>query len=192
MGLFDYIQCEYPLPLPKESEGWTAHFSKGVKAPVDWSEFEFQTKSLGNGLQSFVISEDGVLYEEIGTRKGLLPYTKVEVESIEKIEYTGELSFYGLHLEEKLDHWLEFKGLFWKGEMKELTLVELKSEDNSERIEFTEKIVEAQSKLKKDSKTSLYKIKSIYTWFVRGILFCIRWTLGFIVKTTWKIERWIT
>ena len=192
MGLFDYIQCEYPLPLPKESEGWTADFSKGVKAPVEWSEFEFQTKSLDNCLQSFVISEDGVLYQEQGVRKGQLPYTKVEVESIEQIEYTGELSFYGLHMEEKLDHWLEFKGLFWKGEMKELTLEELRSEDNFERLEFTEAIEEAHSKYEKDSKTFLYKIKSIYTPFVRGILFCVRWTLGFIVKMTWKFERWIT
>ena len=95
-------------------------------------------------------------------------------------------------MEEKLDYWMEFKALFWKGEMKEVTLEEWREEDNSERLEFTEQIKSAHSKHQKDSKTLIYKIKGVYTQFVRGILFCIRWLLGWVVKVTWKIQRWIT
>ena len=191
MGLFDYIVCEHPLPLPEEAKGFKSEFKKGVIAPVDWSEFEFQTKSLENCLESYVIAEDGLLYLELGKPNDIFQKSE-KLEGIERVFYTGELRFYGLHMEEKLDYWMEFKALFWKGEMKEVTLEEWREEDNSERLEFTEQIKSAHSKYQKDSKTLIYKIKGVYTQFVRGILFCIRWLLGWVVKVTWKIQRWIT
>ena len=49
MGMFDSIQCSYPLPLPLEV----------VDIFPDVYDQEFQTKDLENFLDTYIINEDG-------------------------------------------------------------------------------------------------------------------------------------
>jgi hypothetical protein len=51
MGMFDSIQCEYPLPLPLEV----------IDILPDIYEKEFQTKDLENLLDTYILNEDGEL-----------------------------------------------------------------------------------------------------------------------------------
>ena len=100
MGMFDYIYCEYPLPVSEIEEQ--------MDDVPNWQEMEFQTKGLGKGyggfLDKYTIEDDGQIYldkidkewhedEETGE------FSIREVpKGVEKQEYTGELHFYGMHL----------------------------------------------------------------------------------------------
>ena len=44
--MFDYVYCEYPLPLPEEAKDFKTDFKKGVESPIDWGEFEFQSNTV--------------------------------------------------------------------------------------------------------------------------------------------------
>ena len=52
MGMFDSIQCNYPLPLPLEV----------IDIMPDLYDQEFQTKDLENLLDHYDLNHDGVLY----------------------------------------------------------------------------------------------------------------------------------
>ena len=131
MGMFDYVKCDYPLPLPDEA--------LELKSPPKWEEVEFQTKSLGSMLDTYTIEEDGQIYKELVDRevisdeKGVLTLDETS-NGIERVETTGEIDFYALHMEKSHDYWIEFKALVWKGELKEIQLKEFKKEDNSTRL----------------------------------------------------------
>ena len=51
MGMFDSVQCNYPLPLPLDV----------VDLYPDLYEKEFQTKDLENLLDHYILNEDGEL-----------------------------------------------------------------------------------------------------------------------------------
>ena len=59
MGMFDYVVCDYKLPLTK------VELSQLAKE-VDWENMEFQTKSFAEWscLEHFSIEEDGQLYKK--------------------------------------------------------------------------------------------------------------------------------
>lgn len=53
MGMFDSIECNYPLPLPLEV----------IDVMPDIYDNEFQTKDLENALELYYLNEDGSLSE---------------------------------------------------------------------------------------------------------------------------------
>jgi hypothetical protein len=188
--MFDFIQCEYPLPL--------GDHVKELKCVPDWEEFEFQTKDLESILNNYVISEDGQLYMEevefelsIETHKWH-PFSKKEVKGIERLDFTGEINIYGIHLDEEYDFWIELKALFWKGDLKELELERWTKEDNTERIAFKKELDKQIEEFKTNSKKRWPKLKYVYTSVVRSIFHFVRGLFGIAVKITWKIEKWIS
>lgn len=71
MGMFDWLNCDYPLPNGK------AHVQPG-----QCDAGAYQTKDLGNGLDVYRISKDGRLFlEKYGEWTGndrtgqFIPYT---------------------------------------------------------------------------------------------------------------------
>ena len=108
---------------------------------------------------------------------------------IERMDLTGELIFSALHLDKDEDFYLQFKALFWKGEMKELELEEWEKSDNKHRKKMQKQLQEQLKKQDKRDKSLAKKIKSFTLWLIRPILGLIRYVLGFIVKITWGIER---
>ena len=96
-------------------------------------------------------------------------------------------NFYQMFMGKEWDHWLEFKATVWKGELKELDLVEYKKEDNSDRVEIQQEMMEKISE--ESSRGKLYKV---YKRIVSTPLHIIRVVLGFMIGATMKIERWLT
>ena len=191
--MFDYIECEYELPLPKFTEDEVEDL-KGV----DWEEVEWQTKDFHNAMIKYTISEDGQLYENKVSRfweedEGSPTGAKVsEVEDgIERIDHTGEIVFYGITLGKKWDHWLEFKALYWKGDLKELDCSEYKKEDNSERLKAQDQFDKALKKFGKREKSWWFPAYKIYRLILISFLGAIRWCNGLVAKITWKIEKWL-
>lgn len=175
--MFDYIFCDYPLPLPEEAKELKTNFAKGVKAPVDWSEFEFQTKDFGGFLDKYTIEEDGQIYVEkinrevIELENGEMQMIEKEA-GIEKIEHTGEIVFYEMHLDEKDDYWIEFKALFWKGDLKEIELLNWEKKDNTERKKREKEFTQKVSKKIKQQSSLTYKVIHIYNKIIKFIAFC--------------------
>ncbi len=187
MSLYDTVICDYPLPLP--------HLDKedleDIKTDKDWKGWqsvEWQTKDMGSMLDVYTIEDDGQIYLR-GTQWVQDEDGGVEAEEgdLEKYERTAEINFYQLFMGKEYDHWVEFKAIVWKGELKELELVEYKKEDNSERVEMQKKVME---QIKKgESHGKLYKA---YKYLVSTPLHMIRVIMGHIISATIKAERWLT
>ena len=194
VGLFDYVRCEYPLPLPDEASE--------IDMP-DWSEFDFQTKSfilLANdedelvGIDSYSIDEEGEIYKDIvertygETEDGFHDVKEVN-KGIEKVNYTGELYLAGLHTAEKYDCFMEFKVLFWKGELKEIKLSSWKKEDNSERVkrqeELEQQFTEAYNK-------RAFGFRSVWNKIIKLPFSIIKYVIGLLFKIVYKLERLIS
>ena len=184
MSLFDYVKSEYKLPLPQEV--------LDDLRDTDWEEVEFQTKSFDwPTLDAYEISEEGSIYMETykSTGEGLLDRTRT---GIEKIDYTGELIFYTDLMSKEWDYWIEFKALFFKGELKEIGLNELEKKDPKERLEMEKLIEENFSKFINRKNSRWNKALTIAMLPVRLLLAIIKWLLGLAVKLIWKAERWIS
>jgi len=91
MGMFDSIECNYPLPLPLEV----------VDILPDPYDQEFQTKDLENLLDLYYLNEDGVLYwrkrkyewkdDDSAFLKGCM---NVVEEEVVPTDFHGVLNFY--------------------------------------------------------------------------------------------------
>jgi hypothetical protein len=91
MGMFDSIECNYPLPLPLEV----------IDVLPDPYDQEFQTKDLENLLDLYYLNEDGILYwrkrkyewkdDDNAFLKG---YMEVIEEEVVPTNFHGVLNFY--------------------------------------------------------------------------------------------------
>lgn len=119
MGMFDYLRCEYPLPVDGANE------------------LEYQTKDTPSQfLENYKIEKDGTLsyescrYEDRSdqTLSGIMRLagmmTRI-VEGWEKVCFTGEIRFYTTIEEDA--KWIEFSSYFVDGKLKEL--VQIKNKD---------------------------------------------------------------
>jgi hypothetical protein len=190
MGMFDYIECEYPLPLPD----FTQEELEDLKG-IDWSEVEFQTKTFDDLMITYTISEDGLLYENKVKREFVESEEGISIQQtddgLERLDHTGELIFYGVILGTKWDHWFEFKSLYWKGDLKEIDLEEYKKEDNIERVKAEKVFNDEIKKLETRKKRWWFSFYSFYRKTLTTIFGAVRWSVGLVAKITWKIERWL-
>jgi hypothetical protein len=185
----DCITCEHELPVPSE-------ITDLIVVPVEWDEMEFHTYSFPTSpalsFDKYSISEDGQLYKEIVetelVRKDGVISVEERSDGIERLDYTGEILFSGLHLDEDYDFFLEFKALFWKGDMKELELEEWEKSDNKARKETQKELQKLVEKQNKKGHSMWKKILLPFYLVLSFIFGLLRWILGFIVKMTWKIE----
>jgi len=190
MSLFDTIICDYPLPLPDFTEEELEDINSGEEGWSDWSEVEWQTKDMGGMLDVYTIEDDGQIYLRPTQWSLVQDEERGEVTAeegeLEKFEKTAEINFYQFFTGKKNDHWIEFKAVVWKGDLKELELVEYKKEDNSDRIKMQKQM---QKELKSASLVS--KPYKVYRWVVCKPLEIMRLVMGFIIGVTLKIERWL-
>lgn len=128
MGLFDHIECLYPLPLSEADL-------------VRVQGMEFQTKDTPSQfMDMYRIAADGTLwYEEhdiedrsdptaegVGRIIGMM--TKVNKRWVQVTDYTGEIYFYGGDCAGKPGEisWVEFSCYFINGQLRSaITLVKL-------------------------------------------------------------------
>jgi hypothetical protein len=191
MGMYDIIRCEHKLPFPEAPP-------EGLSS-VDWSEVEFQTKSFSpSSLDHFEISEDGQLYHntyeyKISDENRKLGDWPERVDTgIERMDFTGEVLFYTDHQGKEKDYWIEFCALYYKGDLREISLKELKSEDPAERIKLQKQLQQFVDDAVNKQKKWWFPLYSVYSTAVCLVLGLIRGTLGLFADLCWKIQRWIT
>jgi hypothetical protein len=187
MGLFDTVKCEYPLPLPEDL---------GECDGEDWEEVEFQTKSMGDGvfgggfMDSYSISDDGQLYlEKVDlslNEKGELERTP---DGIERQDYTGEIIFYTVVPKDEKDYWMEFKATYYKGDLKEMELLEWKPEENEERKEAQKQFSDFINKEKSKRGSWWYPVYKFYITIVRKIFGFVRWILNSLMRFSLWLEQ---
>ena len=200
MGMFDYVVCDYKLPL-------TDSQLSQLEDKVDWENMEWQTKSFDCALDHYSIEDDGQLYRQIieyvevetendstGLEEGQVfgaPFKTVE-KGIERVDWTGEVIFYNMIIDKEYDYWIEFKCLFWKGDLKEIDLLEFKKEDNHERKEIQQKMNSKVLAIQSRHNKWWHPIYNVWAKCVKFVLFIIRYLIGLVANLSWKIERWLT
>ena len=138
MGMFDSIQCNYPLPLPLEI----------VDIMPDPYDQEFQTKDLENLLDLYYLNEDGVLYwrkrkyewkdDDSAFFKG---YMDVIEEEIVPVDFHGILNFYcyeTIHEDESSgkakDISIDYLAKFTNGKIENIEILSYEIQDATVRI----------------------------------------------------------
>jgi len=181
MGILNHVKCDYPLPLPEEVN---EHLELQL---LDWSEVEFFTSSDNwSVLDNYEIEEDGVLY----VRKKNSTINEdgsigVIDSGLEESDFTGELLFWYAHEGKSLDYIVEFKALFWKGNLKEIECSDWKKENNANRKKL-ERIGERQLKRHiEKTKKWWFRALSSYRRVITSIFNIILYILN-------KIYKWIT
>ena len=148
---------------------------------VAWQDETFTTFSLCDSLmREYEITEEGSIY------------VRGEDGGIEKLSYTGEIDFNTLISLSDKDCELDFKALFFKGELKSLTLENLKETEQAPRVEAQEKLMKLITKKEEAKKKWWYKTYLIYTKVVVFVFTCVRWFLGLFIKLCWMIQNKIT
>lgn len=110
MGMFDNIICEYPLP--------------GNPVVLEW-----QTKSLGCEMDTYIVAADGTLWIEDydvqdqsdfalgkGQDKFMGCMTRVNQRRVQVTDFRGEVRFYGSASPDWSNRW-EFSALFDDGKL---------------------------------------------------------------------------
>lgn len=138
MGMFDSIECNYPLPLPLEV----------VDVLPDPYDQEFQTKDLENLLDLYYLNEDGVLYwrkrkyewkdDDSAFLKG---YMDVIEEEIVPTDFHGVLNFYcyeTIHEDENSDKakdiTIDYLAKFTNGKLENIEVLSYEVRDATVRI----------------------------------------------------------
>tara|TARA_Y100000310_G_C20483278_1_gene715718 strand:+ start:167 stop:754 length:588 start_codon:yes stop_codon:yes gene_type:complete len=189
MSLFDTIKCDYALPLPDFTKEDMEELGK-----IDWTEQEFQTKSLDNLMSTYSIEEDGRMYVEknefIEDSDSDTGFSSKSL-GIERVDYTGEIEFYNILMGKNYDYWIEFKALFWKGDLKEMDLVKFDKENNEERVkaqrDFQKEINNFQDKKHK----WWFSLYALYRRCLSGVMRAFRWLAEKVAHASWVIERWM-
>lgn len=196
MGMFDSVQCNYPLPLPLDV----------VDIFPDPYEKEFQTKDLENLLDHYILNEDGELlwikkkYEwkddDSHFLKGYLEVTK---EEIIPSDFHGTLNFYSYETVKEdvenntaKDISIDYLAKFTNGKIENIEIL------SYEIIDATVRIVELKNSMKKHAelRKRWYNKYIFYTkfWkFVKNkvILAPISFLKTGLDKLYWFIVRYL-
>lgn len=138
MGMFDSIECNYPLPLPLEV----------IDVLPDIYDQEFQTKDLENLLDLYYLKEDGCLYwrkrkyewkdDDDSFLKG---YMDVVGEEIVQQDFHGILNFYCYETvyssEDKnsgIDVSIDYLAKFTNGKLENIEVLSYEIRDATVRI----------------------------------------------------------
>tara|TARA_A100001037_G_C15076403_1_gene601960 strand:- start:316 stop:894 length:579 start_codon:yes stop_codon:yes gene_type:complete len=189
MGMFDSITCEYKLPLPDD---------QGELAGHNWGKVDFQTKSLGNLLNHYIIAKDGQLWESVlryersKDSDSLMKGCQAE---LERFLYHGEINFYDFHYGESCDYDVEFRGTFSQGKVVKMELVQWKVRDNAERLKLEKQWKKEEEERLKTQQTVLWKVYRIVWdapwrkafWYYRKLL---RWLTSSEYRLEKKIRFW--
>ena len=196
MGMFDYITFEYPLPLPSEDLGELNN--------IDIQKSVYQTKDLGQFLDTFTVDGDGLLfyldvqgYFEEGDKNaksvmdGIGHFVKTG-ESWERDDRTCTIQFYGSFERLKNDYWLEYQAVFVHGKIEKISVIKFTIEDNTERRIRDEKwkreYIELHDFLNK------WYIKCWYgpwRWIIKR-LFKIYRKIKSVIPSEWTVEKFLT
>lgn len=181
MGMFDYIQFEYPLPLPVDPKGYKLD--------------TFQTKSLDNGLNTYKVDKDGILWIEKREVKyterdkptnnwyGNLPIIETVKTWWEPYVTTITIEFYDyiMSVDDMYDYSIEYKCEIVQGKLINVKLVNFEFTDNTERKKREAEYTERNREYYKFTQTNQYKY--IYRPYNK--------TVSFIFRNVIKLLRYL-
>ena len=168
MGMFSYIKCKKELPLTDELKGLS----------VKWDELQYQTKDLDNCLETYIISEDGELLEELieyeytyyteeeKKQKDHKPWNIVKDQKIvkqetKKVDFHGKITFYEtLDLNDEQSVWVDFDAYFVYGKLDKLELAKVEKYENR-KVKMDEYWKTYESKQNSIS----YRLRKYTGWF---------------------------
>jgi len=194
MGMYDTIVCKYPIPLPTDPMGYVNSES-------------FQTKDLENSLSHYEIREDGTLWEQKHETKWIDgdPNSKNWLDRLGRSESIGswwdQLSFtntirlfdYQHHDDVDYDYLIEYKIVFVKGIVSEVTMSHFESRPNTERKrndrEFIQRMKQDKDFVQSKRYRYFYKhYKRTIRFIFNGLIKLFNW----LTITVIKFERWLT
>jgi hypothetical protein len=196
MGMFDSIQCNYPLPLPLEV----------IDILSDPYDQEFQTKDLENLLDLYYLNEDGTLYwrkqqyEWVDDDNVFLKgYMDVVGEEIVPTNFHGVLNFYcyeTVHEDESSDKAkdisIDYLAKFTNGKLENIEVL------SYEIIDATVRIIDLKNTMRKHEKQrNLWYNKYIFNtkcWkFIKWkiIIKPIEWLKKMCDKVYWLAVRYL-
>lgn len=166
--MFSYIKCKKELPLTDELKGLS----------VKWCETQFQTKDMDNCLETYIISEDGELLEEVIEYEytyyteeekkqkdhktwSIIKDQKIVKQETKKVDFHGKITFYEtFDLNDQESIWVDFDAYFVYGKLDKLQLAKVEKYENR-KIKMDEYWKTYESK-----QNSLpYKLKKYSGWF---------------------------
>ena len=196
MGMFDSIECNYPLPLPLEV----------IDILPDIYNQEFQTKDLENLLDLYYLNEDGILYwrkrkyewkdDDNAFLKG---YMDVVEEEVVPTDFHGVLNFYCYEtVEEDIENnkakdvTIDYLAKFTNGKLENIEVLSYEIRDATVRI------IDLKNTMKKheERRKRWYNKYVFYTkgWrFIKNkiILNPIDLLRKFLDKLYWLIVRYL-
>lgn len=186
----DFITCEHALPLPDTPE----------LSGVVWHEIKFATLSFPVPQKDeFVITEGGTIYrynikrEWVEDKESFFGgFYEEKSRSIEQLAFTGEISFAHLFEKNESDFLIHFHAVFFKGKLQEIKLEQCQRLDNSERLSRVTQARLMMEKLGKIKNSFWFPFYRLFKLLVRQTLFLVRYAVGLIAKTTWKIQNFLT
>ena len=120
MGMFDYIDANYDLPIPEDSTDEHRVFIKNAIAADN-----FQTKDLDCMLDVYYLDKDGFMYEKIGddykeyyVHQHIRCYTYIYIPS------------------EDFKYWLEYDLKFTDGKLEKATVLDWKKMVHFKKIDL--------------------------------------------------------
>lgn len=194
MGMYDTINCKYPLPQPEDPKGYKNSLS-------------FQTKDLGQFLSHYEIKEDGSLWiqkeeneyipgnpngksfiEQIGTIKTIKSWWEAA-----KITNTIEMYDYITSDNTEYDYDIIYTVTIIDGIATDVKLSEFQTIPNKQRKERDERFKQ-EHKARNEFENKWY-YKYILRYYNRLVIYTTRFIKNIcdkISSSIWTIERKIT
>jgi hypothetical protein len=197
------IVCEKELPIPFDRMD---EDDLPKMECINWQEHEFKTDYFSKNVindgwldeSTYSISEDGRLYKEkiktnmIINKDGEMEQSLVD-DGVERQDITGEIFLQDLFMGKKHDYIMQFKAVFFKGDLMELSLSEWEKMDNTERKAIQEKIgleiKRVEEKQNRMNNSFLYKI---FYYFVSILLKLLAWEARIVARISLKLKSWIS
>jgi hypothetical protein len=191
MGMYNSVDCQYPLPMPEDPKGYTG--SHG-----------FQTKDFECALDVYIIDKDGQLFLEQREMEWVLGnpsgknfleksgYAKTVKTWLEPLTNTCTIEFYDFIDSNKTDYdyFITYEAVFINGKMSSVKIINFEANENAKR-----KIRDAEF-AKKNKENYQFRQTWQYKYFVKPynsvvsfIFFKTIKVLSFLSTTLYKIER---
>jgi hypothetical protein len=185
MGMFSYIKCHKELPLTDELKSLS----------VKWKELQFQTKDLDNCLETYIISEEGELLEEVIEYEytyyteeekkqkdhkawNIVKDQKIVNQETKKLDFHGKITFYEtLDFSDEEDIWVDFDAYFVYGKLDKLELAKVEKYKNRKRESD-----EYWNNYNNKKNSFSYKLRKYSGWF---------WVWKKIEKVCYSLSRFL-
>jgi len=155
---------------------------KAALESAKWEDITFTTFSIcDTAMLDYEITEDGRLYR------------KNEDGGLQLIDdYTGKIEFETVVLTEDKDLEVSLEALFFKGDLRSFSFLDLKELNRETRVKAQDKLMDVFHNHEARSKKWWYKAYLFYAKVVVFIFSCVRWVFGAFIKLCWMIQNKIT